>query len=190
MCIPQGNAGATGQVGLGLQVAGAFSSALGAANESKYNKAAYEYQAAVARNNAQIDDYRATDALERGALDVNKHQLKVAALKGSQRAAFAARGLALDEGSALNILRDTDYLGDVDAATITDSAAREAWALREQSKGGRANAAMLSSRAASESPLRSAATSLLSSGGSVAKSWYALRDRRAVSGDAEGSYGG
>lgn len=181
MCIPAGSGPSTqtlGNVGLGLQVAGAFTSAVGSAGKAKADKQAYEYQAAVTRNNAQIDEWRAQDAEYRGAVDVNRQRLKTAALKGSQRARLAAAGVALDEGSALNILMDTDYMGALDAATIEDNTAREAWALRESAKTGRSNADMLASRAAAESPLRSAATSLLTSAGTVASSWYALRNKR------------
>jgi hypothetical protein len=179
MCIPQSVSPSTvGNVGVGLQVAGVFSSSVGAYQQSKATKAALEYQAAVDRNNAQLDEYRAKDSLERGAIEVNKQQLKTGQLKGTQRAALAARGLALDDGSALNILADTDYMGQVDADTIADNAAREAWAYRESAKGNRSNASMRESRAASESPFRSAANTLLTGAGSVATSWYALRTKR------------
>lgn len=163
---PAQRSGALGYLGLGLQAAGAFTGAFGAYTQSKDNQQALNEQ-------ARIVDFQAKDAERRGALTLNKHRLNVAQIKGTQRAALAARGLALDEGSALNILQDTDYLSEVDASTIQDNTAREAWALRT-------NASQLRSRAAQERPGLAAATSLLSGATGVAKSWYALRNTREV----------
>lgn len=160
---------------MGLQVAGGITSAAGAYGQSKATKAAYNYQAAVSRNNAQIAEWQAQDALTRGGKAEQSQRLKTAQLKGTQRATLAARGVAIDEGSALNILQDTDYMGELDAATIRDNAAREAWGHRNQAAGYTSDASMLSNRAAAESPLRAAGTSLLTSAGSVASSWYSRK---------------
>lgn len=163
---PTGSAGLLGNIGLGLQAAGAFTGAAGAYKQSKSNQQALKTQAAVA-------EYQAKDAERRGALSFNKHRLQVAQMKGTQTASLAARGLALDEGSALNILMDTDYMGEVDAATIKDNTAKEAWALRT-------NASQLRQRAKDEMPLLTAGTSLLGSAGSVAKSWYAMKNKKDI----------
>lgn len=162
-------------VGLGLTGAGMASSAMGAYEQSKASKAAYKYQAGVNANNTKIAEWQAQDALQRGAQSEQQQRLKTASLKGSQRASLAARGIALDEGSALNILDDTDYMGEVDALTIRDNAAKEAWAHRNQAAGYLSDASMLKSRAAAESPGRAAATSLLGSAGSVASQWYGYK---------------
>src|SRR6266850_8456960 len=95
---------------MAFQAVGALSSAGGAYGKSKADKTAYEYQAAVDRNNATVLDYRATDAIERGQQAQFAQGLKVASITGSQRAHFAANGVALDEGSALNVLEDTKYM--------------------------------------------------------------------------------
>lgn len=167
--------GGFGMVAAGMQVAGALTSAFGAYKKSEANKAALEYQAKVADYNAKIDDWRASDAITRGQTAVGTQQLKTAALKGTQRAKFAARGMALDEGSPLAILMDTEYMGGVDAATISDNANKEAWALRNTAAAGRANAAMLENRAVAESPLAEGAGQLLAGAGTVASTWYRLR---------------
>lgn len=160
-----------------LSVAGMGMNAVGSYNQSKATQDAYSYQAAVTRNNAQLAEWQAQDALVRGANAEQSQRLKTAALKGTQRAQLAARGVALDEGSALNILNDTDYIGNLDAATVRDNAAREAWGYRNQGAGYASDATMLSSRASAENPLLSGASSLLTSAGSVADNWY---KRRAV----------
>jgi hypothetical protein len=159
---------------MGMQAIGALSSAGGAYGKSKADKQAYEYQAAVDRNNAQVLEYQATDALERGQQTQFAQGLKAASIAGSQRAHFAANGVSLDEGSPLNVLMDTKYMSDIDRATIADNAGREAWALRQRATNTRANAELLSYRARSENPSRAAMSSLLSSGGQVAGSWYKM----------------
>lgn len=166
-------------VGLGLQVAGGVTNAMGAYGQSKATKQAYDAQATVNRNNATIAEWQAQDALMRGGKAEQTQRLKTAQLAGSQRAAFAARGVALDEGSALNILNDTEYTGNLDAITIRDNAAREAWGHRVQGANYTSDANLLSARASAESPLLAAGGSLLTSAGSVADSWY---KRRTVAG--------
>lgn len=155
-----------------ILAAGVGMSAIGAYNQSQQTKAAYQYQSQVNANNAKIAEWQAQDALQRGARVEQQQRLKTASLKGSQRARLAASGVALDEGSPLNVLQDTDYLGDLDARTIRDNAAKEAWSYRNQSAGFTSDASMLSARASAESPLMAGATSLLGGAGLVADSWY------------------
>lgn len=162
-------------VALGMLAAGTAMATSAAYNKSKADKAAYEYQSQVAKNNAQLAEWQAQDATMRGQTAEGVQRSKTAQLKGAQRASLAARGLALDEGSPLDILTTTDYMGERDALTIRDNASREAWALREQGKGNTANASLLAARAGAENPLMSGATTFLTSGGSVASSWYGMR---------------
>lgn len=166
------SAGTLANIATGLQVAGAANTVLGSYNQSKAAKAAYEYQAAVQRNNAQLAEWQAQDAIARGQKAEQSQRLKVAQLKSTQRAGFAARGVALDEGSALNILNDTDYMGNLDALTLRDNAAKEAWGYRTQGANAASDAALLSGRAEAESPFGAAASSLLTGAGAVASSWY------------------
>lgn len=170
-----------GSIGTGLQVAGMVSGAFGAARQSEATKNAYEYQAAVNRNNAQVAEWQAQDALQRGAKAEQAQRLKVAQLKSSQRAGFAARGVALDEGSPLAILQDTDYFGELDALTIRDNAAREAWGHRTQGANYTSDASMLSGRAGAENPGGAAFNTLLTGAGAVADSWYRRRTKTEVS---------
>lgn len=147
-----------GSISTGLQVAGAVSGAFGSYQQAKSAQA-------VAANNAKLAEWQAQDAITRGQRSEQAQRMKVAQLKGSQRASMAARGLDLGEGSALSILQDTDYMGEVDATTIRDNATREAWAYRNQ-------AAQYKSQADSMSPFGSAFGTLLTGAGSVADSWY------------------
>lgn len=160
------------ELGPALMGAGAVSSAFGAANNSSASKAAYGAQAQVNRNNAQIAEWQAGDALVRGQRAAAGVRMKANQLKGNQRASMAANGVDLGVGSALNILSDTDYFKDVDAGTTLDNAAKEAWAIRNQAAGYTAEANLMQGRSDAENPLFAGATSLLTSAGKVAGSWY------------------
>lgn len=164
-------------IATGAQVAGTVASAIGARNKAKAEKGAMEYQAAVARNNAQIAEWQAEDAIRRGQVTKQQSQLKTNALKGRQRAMMAERGIDLGEGSALNILTDTDMIGAIDANNATDNAAREAFGFKVQGSNYKSNADLLTARAGSISPNGAAFGSLLTGAGSVASSWYSMSSK-------------
>lgn len=155
-----------------MQYAGTAMSALSAVQGSAATKNATAAQAQVARNNAQIAGWQAEDAIQRGARSVTSSRIQTRQTKGSQIARMAANGIDVTEGSALNILTDTDQFGEIDANTIGDNAAREAWAIRQQAAGYNADASLLQSRSDSERPWMAGATSLLTSAGKVSERWY------------------
>jgi hypothetical protein len=147
-------------------------STMGAYSNSRASKAALEAQAQVAANNRQIAQWQADDALKRGDRAVSRSRMRTNQIKGTQRASMAANGVDLGVGSALNILVDTEYFGEVDAGTIKDNAAKEAWALRNQAANFGSESELMRSRADAEKPWMAAGTSLLTSAGRVAGSWY------------------
>ena len=157
---------------VGLMAAGVASNAVGAYKTAQGQKAALDYQSAVAENNQKIADYQAQIALQNGAIEEQASELKTASLKGDQRAALAANGVDLGVGSAAEIIATTEAMGKRDALTIRDNASRQAWALQEQGKGYASEAAMDAATSAAISPWASAASSLLSGAGSVASSYY------------------
>lgn len=176
------DASTVGQIGLGAQAAGGVAAAYGAYNKSKADQTAYDMQAKVADNNKQYANWQAEDALRRGEKAGVAHQLKTRQLKGTQIARMAERGIDLGEGSALNILTDTDYMGAIDVNTITDNAAKEAWVYRTQAQNYGSNADLLRYRANSENAAGAAAGTLLTSAGNVASRWYDL--------NSKGTFGG
>lgn len=164
-------------VGLGAQVAGAVGSTYSSYRKSQGEAQGYEYQATVARNNEQLAEWQAQDALERGVVNEQQVRLNTAKVEGQQRSILASRNVAINEGSALNILADTKFLGERDARTAGDNSRREAWALRNQGKGYASNAAFLQQRANAQSPGMDAAGTALAAAGKVAQSWYSLRNK-------------
>lgn len=176
--------------GLVMSVAGMGLQAMNAYNQSENAKAAYEYQAAVQRNNAMLAEWQAQDEIRRGQDEELAVRRRTAQLKGSQRASLAARGLDISDGSALNLLTDTDYMGEVDALTVRDNAAKKVYATRQQAAGFTAEAGMMKFRADSENPMMAAGTSLLSNAGAVADRWYSYRNRTTDSNtDNDGFWG-
>lgn len=158
-------------VGLGAQAAGGVAAAYGAYNKSKAEKTAFDMQAKVADNNKQYATWQAEDAIRRGQKATVAQQLKTRQLKGAQIARMAENGIDLGEGSALNILTDTDLMGAIDANTVTDNAAKEAWFYRAQAGNYGANADLLRYRSSAENPMGAASGTLLTSAGNVASRW-------------------
>lgn len=140
-------------MGTGLQALGSFGTATA-------TKGAAEFNAASSLN-------QASDAITRGNKEVVRARMRTKSLKGKQRAAMAANGVALDEGTALDIIASTDVLSEMDELTIIENAEREA-------KGFRTRAALSRATAENISPLLAGAAPLLSGAGQVASKWYDL----------------
>lgn len=150
--------------------------AFGAYRGAQSNKAALNYQARVAENNAVLAGYQATDALERGDRAAADTRRKYAGLMGTQRASLAARGLDIADGSANAILQDTAYFGQYDEATVRANAAREAWGYKTRQASFAGDAAAYGAQADAINPLFDAA---IAGGGtyfgranSVADKWF------------------
>lgn len=163
---------AIANIDLGLKSFGAVSAAAGAYQRSAGVRTGYQYKSSVAANNAVLEEYQAQDALARGQTATQEVLHKGAQTKGSQRAAMASGGVALDYGSAVAVLAGTDYVTALRARTVGDDANKQAWAARERAKGLDADARMLDARANAESPGRDAFRTLLTGGATVASSWY------------------
>ena len=151
----------------------AITTALGSYNASSAKLAADQYQANVAGNNVQIAGWQASQAITKGQTAVANEELGNAAVYSTQRATMAANGVDLTEGSPINVLASTKFIGDVNAATINDNALRAAWGYQVQGINAQ-NAQNFYNYSASQiNPGESGFTSLLSSAGSVAQKWYA-----------------
>lgn len=157
--------------------------AMGAYQQSASAKASMEYQSQVARNNAISAEYQAQDALKRGEVAEAEQRRRTSMMKGSQTARLAANGIDISEGSALQILSDTDWMGEQDALTVRDNASREAWAYRQQGSNAQSNSNMLEASADAQNPLLSGATSIMTNPatGVVADKWYAMSAPKASS---------
>ena len=123
---------AIAQASLGLQGISAIVSVMGAYGSVAAQKRQLQSQAEMARINAQLAEQSAQSALLAGQRQEQRSLLTTAGLKSTQRAAFAANGIDLGEGSAARVLTSTDVMGEIDRNTIAANAVRDAWGYRTQ----------------------------------------------------------
>lgn len=180
------NASQLAQASLITQAGGAIASGVGSFFGASTQQANLRGQAAVAdanariyETNAHLAELSAQSALSQGQQQSAALTMKAGRMKSAQRAALAANGIDVGEGSAAEVQASTDILKEIDANTITANAVRTAWGYRTQgmnmltqASNSRIDAMSARSTAGAISPFGAAATSLLGSAGSVASSWY------------------
>jgi hypothetical protein len=126
--------------------------------------AAYQASATArdtAKYNSAIANIQADDEQRRGEQEAQAALRKARQIGGAQRAAFSARGLDISEGTPADLIDQTDFFGQVDAATSRDNARKAGWSKRQQAKG-------FDAQAAAQNPGLSFATTLLASAPAVA----------------------
>lgn len=158
-----------------LSIAGTVASTavgmMGAQQQAAAQKQQANYQAAIARNNQTVAQWKADDAIKRGKAAQDEHRQNVVAFKGKQRAAMAASGFDINEDDALDILADTAEIGELDALTIKSNAAREAWGHQVEGSNAGAQAGLYDSKANNINSAFAMGTELFSGIGSVADKW-------------------
>ncbi len=90
------------------------------------------YHQRLANWNADRAERDAALVEQRGQRDANLQRVATRQTIGSQRAAFAAQGVEVNDGSALEVQADTAMLGELDALMIQSNAAREALGYKAQ----------------------------------------------------------
>jgi hypothetical protein len=83
----------------------------------------------AANREAQIGELQGADALTRGNQEEERYRRELAQIVGGQKAAIGARNVKRT-GTALDLITDTQQVGDEDALTIQNDAARQAWGYR------------------------------------------------------------
>lgn len=154
--------------------ASAIASAIGAYGQASSQKQALAYQASIAKNNQQVAGWQASAAITAGQNAEELSDLKTSQTLSSQRAAMAANGVDVTEGSASEVLASTRVIGGINATTIHNNALMTAWGYQVAGVNA-TNAGNFYNAAANQvNPMTSVATSLLTSGTNVAKNWYAM----------------
>lgn len=179
MCATQG----LGMASIGMQAAGALTSAVGSYYGAKTQKSNLNTQAAMADLNARMAETSAETELMRGQRMEQGAMLRTAQIKSSQRASMAANGVDLGSDTAVNVLTSTDTMGQIDANTIAANAVRSAWGYRTQATNYQNQALIQRASASSINPGMSAMSSLLGSAGQVASSWYSMNKAGALTAD-------
>lgn len=152
---------------------------MGQIQEGKAAKAQANYQSAVARNNAIIAQRQADDARARGEIAERSQRQQTAQLIARQRAAGAAQGVVVGEGSLLDITSDTAALGELDALTVRSNAEREALGFEAQGMNFLAESDIQKTIGKNQSRASkfAAAGTLLSGASSVAGKWSTLSSK-------------
>lgn len=148
-------------------------SAYGAYAQGQAASASADYQAQVALNNQNIADQNAKVAIEQGQQQTQAKQEQTAQTISQERAITAASGIDPNRGSSVNIQGGTAALGALDAATITNNAARTAWGYQAQGLDFGAQASLLQSQASSAAAggALGAFSSIIGGSSSVANKW-------------------
>lgn len=123
---------------------------------------------AIAKHNTEVADLGAADALKRGEqarIDA-RHRGQI--LQGQQRTALSARGLDLGEGTASDILAQSEFFTLSDEATARTNGRKEAWAKEAQAQSFQLEEGGIN-------PGLTLAGSLLSSSSSVASRWQTYK---------------
>jgi hypothetical protein len=141
-----------GMASSAMQAAGIGFSMVSAYKQAQAQKALMRYQAKIAENNAQIARWQAGQATLVGQNEEQTSRLRTAQMFSAQRASMAANGIDLGEGSATDVLASTKYMGERDALTIRDNAARKAWGYNLQAQNYTNDAAMTNAGAAADRP--------------------------------------
>ena len=143
-----------------------------ASNQAKQQK----FQAQVAANNQILANRAASEAIVRGEIAASRQRQASADLLGRQRAALAGSGVLVGQDSALKLVADTGALGELDALTIKDNAAREALNFRIQGQnfGAEQSLRLTSASNITQAGNLKVAGTLLSGFGSVALKWQAF----------------
>lgn len=184
------NAGAAfSKMGPWMAIAGAVQSAIGSYYSAKSQQYQLESQASTLRFqksmselNARAAEMQAQTLMMAGQRQLGAYTMRAGQQRGATRAALAARGGALGEGSNLEAQASQELVKEIDTLTINANTVRAAEAARMQQVNLQnqallqgTSAANVQAAASTINPFASAFTSLLGSATNVGGQW--LRDR-------------
>ncbi len=154
-------------------VASTALSFVGALSSANAQSQAAKYQAAVARNNSIIAEQNAQAERQKGIVDEQTARMKTAQMIGSEKAAMGANGLAIEKGTNLDVQSSAAELGELNALTIRDNAARKAYGYETQSTNFQAEAGLQDQTAknATTAGWLNAGTDLVAGASSVSNKW-------------------
>jgi hypothetical protein len=118
-----GVSAALGFLGVAASTGGAIAGADAAMRQGDYQKQIYD-------ENARISQIQSDDALRRSEEMAGRVRANARKVQGSQRAAYAAQGIDVNSGSAIDVQDETMTMGEQDAMTVSNNAWREAWGYR------------------------------------------------------------
>lgn len=163
-------------VGVAIAAASAAYGVHATQQQQKAQNAAAEYQAKIYNRNAENANNNAAYIEKQGEIDAKQHRLKLESIRGSQLASGSASGALVNQDSNLDLTSDTMGLGELDALTIRQNAARDAWAVRNQAADYQAESALARAKKgsvgmATAGSALTGASNLTASAGNFAKTY-------------------
>lgn len=150
MCIPQMFAAmsSSGLFGAStsLQSFGTFISAISSLAQGVAGMQAADAQAKAYENQAKVKEAQATQALEKAQMEARLLRERGDRFKGTQRSLLGASGVAVNSGSALDLLADTAYGVESDVSMAKYNAQLEAWGFQTEAANLRGQASMAKSQ--------------------------------------------
>lgn len=164
---------AVGSVGLGASLAGGLLSAFGAEKSGQASQASYNYQAQVARINADIDRQNSEWTLTKGETEATQYGMKAAQQAGQIRASQGASGLDVNSGSNVNVQQSQKKITDIDLAQIRSNAGKTAYDFRTKATmdENQATLDVMAGENAKSAGDLNALGSIIGTAGSVSTKW-------------------
>lgn len=160
-------------IGTAASIAGGATAAGGAIIGGQSQQAMYNYQSGVAQLNSKIALQNRDYTLQAGGSAGYQSGLKTADVVGLQKAGQSASGLDVNSGSSKDVRSSTTSLGQYDQSLIATNYAKKAYGYEVEaaSQDAQAKADLIAGDNASTAGKISAASSILSTVGSVSGKW-------------------
>ncbi len=99
-----------------------------------------DFQSGMMKQNATFKNQTADETVIAGNTSADWQRVRTGQAIGTQRSVQAANGIDVNSGSSAQLQDDTAMIGELDALTIQNNAAREAYGYRIQAKQDMLNA--------------------------------------------------
>lgn len=163
-------------IAAGTAVAGAAVGAYGKYQEGQATKTAALYQAQVAKNNAEIADTLASNAVATGRVKTENQSRKGAAIAGRIKAAQAANGVDVNSGSNVDVQQSQREQAQLDTETTMHNAELEGYGYRTRATNYQAEAGLdvMKGEQAEKAGEIGAVSTLLGGASSLGSKWSSL----------------
>lgn len=115
-------------IGTAIQTVSSYNQAQAQAANYRTQAAAAEQQAAIASANQRLAEEQASAERKQGYEEMQTKRLEAARIIGQQRAQMGGSGVAVDQGSFLDVLADTASSGEISAINAYNQGIDRAYA--------------------------------------------------------------
>ncbi len=153
-------------------IGGGVMSVMSARNQAQAAQDQANYQAAVQRNNAIIQERNAQEQIRQGELDARQQRALGERFAAEQTALMAAQGADVTEGSNVDLLADSAEASKLEEGIIRNNAERRAYQFRVAGNNANAQAGLYQTQADSQNPTGAAIGSGFNAFSNFASRWY------------------